>query len=119
MELFRMGRRLLNVIDMLLVTICLPFYAVALPAVMLLEWLRQKRKVRLGLEVTHWPAKDVREDYLVVDVSRCDEGLVGIRRRRWGVLGNKHPPPYREATEYIEVSRFWVPHPLRLRARPT
>jgi len=98
--------------ETLIVVLCLPFYAVAVPAFVTFEWLIQKRRVRPGLEITHWPAKGVREDYLVVDVSRTTEGVVGIRRRRWGVRGAASPPPYPQEVEFISVKRFWVPRPL-------
>lgn len=111
--------RIYKIIDTAVVVICIPFYLVAIPLICLHEWLAQRRRVRLGLEITHWPARDVREDYVVVDVSRVGEGLVGIRRREWGVLGATEVPPYEEPIEFIPIARFWVPTPFRLGgARP-
>lgn len=110
--------RLYRVVDAVVVIVCLPFYAVGTPLILLDEWFRQRRKVRVGLEVTHWPLKDVREDFLVVDVSRVAEGLVGVRRRRWGLLGRASAPPYDSAVEFIPVPRFWVPEPFRFRGGP-
>lgn len=108
-----MTRLLYNVADRLIFVICLPFYAVAIPLALVFEWLIQMRPVRLGQHVVHWPAKDIREDYLVVDVSRIHEGLVGIQRRRWGILGWRGElPVFSDTVEFISIRRFWVPRPL-------
>ena len=110
--------RVYNVVDTLVFVLCLPFYAIFVPILLIEQWLRQKRRVRLGLEVTHWPARDVREDYLVVDVSRMDEGLVGIRRRLFSPLWKRgSPPPYDEEIVYIRRERFWVPEPFSMRGK--
>ena len=106
--------RIYLVVDSAVLIVCLPFYAVTLPLMWVEEWLRQRRKVRVGLEVTHWPYHDLREDYVVVDVSRLDERLVGIRRRIWDMLGGKSAPPYTDAVDFIPIARFWVPNPFRL-----
>jgi hypothetical protein len=109
--------RLFRLIDTLIVIVCLPFYAIIIPIIWLYEWRRKKRPVTIGLEVSYWPAKDLREDYLVVDLSRRHEGLIGIRRRRWCVLGHTGEfPPDADAIEYLTVSEFWVPTPLVLNA---
>ncbi len=110
--------RVYRVIDTAILIVCLPFYAVVTPLILAEEWFRQRRRVRVGFEVTYWPAHDVREDFIVVDVSRASEGFVGIRRRRWGLLGSDGPPPYAAAVEFIPVARFWVPEPFRLGGRP-
>lgn len=111
--------RLYRVVDTVIVILCVPFYAVVAPLILVDQWFRQRRKVRVGLEVTHWPLMHIREDFLVVDVSRVAEGLVGISRRRWGLLGRASAPPYDSAVEFIPVRRFWVPEPLRLRGGPS
>jgi hypothetical protein len=99
-----------KIIEAFVVILCLPFYAVMAPLIILIEWVSQKRTIGVGREVTHWPAKDLREDYIAVDVSRAAEGLVGIRRRRYGVLHREGPPPsYGESVVYIPIPRFWVP----------
>ncbi|MBC7772707.1 MAG: hypothetical protein H7210_09460 [Pyrinomonadaceae bacterium] len=108
---------LYTIVDTLILLICLPFYAIAVPALLLWEWVLQRRSVRLGMETTHWPGFDLREDSIVVDVSRVDEGLVGIRRRRWGVYGGGPMPPYPDTVEYISLRSFWVPSPLLSRVR--
>ena len=59
--------RLYRVVDTVVVIVCLPFYAVVTPLILVDQWFRQRRKVRVGVEVTHWPLRDVREDFLVVD----------------------------------------------------
>lgn len=106
-----------RIMDTVILVLCLPFYAVVIPWAWVHDRLRQRRRVRLGQEVTHWPLRDVREDYVVVDVSRQDEGLVGICRRRWNLLGRRgqSAPPYREQVEYIRRERFWVTRPFRFR----
>jgi hypothetical protein len=69
--------------------VCVPVYVVFVPVVTGWQWL-QRRLVRVGGEITHWPMRDVRQDYVVVDVSRGkSEGRVGVRVRRWGVLGRR------------------------------
>lgn len=110
--------RVYRVVDTIVVVLCIPFYVVVTPLILLHEWWSQRRPVRLGLEITHWPARDLREDYLVADVSRTAEGLVGIRRRCFGTLGATEVPPYPEEVENIPVARFWVPTPFRIRGEP-
>ena len=67
-------------------------------------WLK-KRTLRVGREVVRWPAKDLREDFLIADLSRLGEGLVGVRRRRYGVYRRVgQPPPYPDQIEYIGLS---------------
>lgn len=106
-----MGRAY-RIIDATVFVLCIPFYLVMFPTIGLIEWWSQRRRVRIGKEVTHWPLTDVREDYLAVDVSRTAEGLVGIRRRRYGLLRREGPPPpYGDTVEFIPVPRFWVPEP--------
>jgi hypothetical protein len=128
-----MGSFLYKAVDGTIVFLCLPFYAVAIPLLYLIEWFEQRRPVRLGLEVVHWPACDVRTDYLVVDVSRVSDGLVGIRQRTWGMFGdlpsqieapsqreepsNLEALPHAEAIEFIPIARFWVPEPFSVRGR--
>lgn len=67
-------------------------------------WLK-KRRLRVGKEFVRWPMMDVRDDRLVVDLSRLEENLVGIWRRRYNVLqrGKKLPPPYPDEIEYVHV----------------
>jgi|GEM_PF-5730963 len=98
-------------VDRLIVLLCLPFYLIAMPLLYLHQRIKLRRKVRVGLEVTHWPVRDLREDYQVVDTSRIPEQLVGIRRRQWDPR-SPSAPPFSDDVEYIPVARFWVPHPL-------
>jgi hypothetical protein len=43
-----------------------------------------------------------------VDVSRLCDGLVGIKRRRWGLLRHAGAPrPYSDVVEYISRRDFW------------
>jgi hypothetical protein len=70
----------------------------------MLSWLK-KRRLHVGREVVRWPAKDLREDLLIADLSRLGEGLVGVRRRRYGVYRLVGPPPpYPEQVEWIGLS---------------
>ena len=108
-----MGRLLYRVVDTIIVTLCLPFYAVAVPLMRLHDWAVPRfRRVQLGIEVSHCPALDVREDLLVADVSQLVAGRVGVRRRTWHLLGHsrssKRPPPYGEAVEFWPVAEFWL-----------
>ncbi len=45
----------------------------------MINWIR-KLFVREGKVIVGWPAKDLREDKLIVDLSKLDQNLVGIRR---------------------------------------
>lgn len=111
--------RVSRVVDTIVVVLCIPFYVVVTPLILLHEWWQQRRSVRLGLEITHWPAHDLREDDLVADVSRVSEGLVGIRRRTFDVREVTELPSYSAEIEYIPVQKFWVPTPFRIRGEPT
>jgi hypothetical protein len=67
------------------------------------RWLK-KRRLYPGKVLVRRPAKDVREDVLVVDLSRLGEDLVGVRRRRYGVYGLNDPPPeYPAEVEFIAL----------------
>jgi hypothetical protein len=100
-----------RIVDTVILVLCLPVYLVISPVVALQQWLAERRKVYIGLEVSHRPGHHIREDYLVVDVSRLSEGLVGIRRRQCAAYC-KSPPAYSEEVEFIPVARFWVPNPV-------
>jgi hypothetical protein len=117
----RLSNAVALVVELVVVVLCIPFYLVAPPLILLSEWFAQRRRVRLGLEVSHSTYRDVSDDFLVVDVSRVDEGLVGIRRRHWNTLiafrTGSPPPPYGETVEFIPIARFWVPEPFKLRGR--
>ena len=64
----QIGGILYRVIDTGIFALCLPFYAVAIPLIALHDrTLIRFGKVRLGLEITHWPACDQREDLRVVE----------------------------------------------------
>jgi len=73
----------------------------------MIDWIRKKR-VRKGKIIVGWPAKDLREDRIITDVSKLDQHVVGIRRRRYGVLHRKDPvPEFSEEEEYVPLSRLW------------
>lgn len=95
-----------------ILAICLPLFAFLVPGVWIYERLLLFRTIRVGTIVSHHPALDMREDRVVVDVSRLGEGLVGIKRRRQGMLGTPPPSAWSEAVEFITVKEFWVPHPI-------
>lgn len=111
-----------KIVEALVVATCLPIYAVAAPAIFVHEFFLQRRRVRLNQEITHWPVPDVRNDLLVVDISRADEGLVGVRHRRWNVLHRHHTrapiPDYSPEVHFISIARFWVPVPLFSSSKP-
>jgi hypothetical protein len=67
-------------------------------------WLK-KWRLYPGKVVVRWPLKDVREDILIVDLSRLQEHLVGVRRRRYGVYRRSEPPPgYPAEVEFVDLS---------------
>ena len=109
----RIGSILYRVVDTGIFVLCLPFYPVAILLIALQDWAVPRfGKVRLGLEITHWPACDQREDLRVVDISRLGEGLVGVQRREWNVLHhhrlNLPHPPFCDAVEFCSTRRFWL-----------
>jgi hypothetical protein len=73
----------------------------------MINWIR-RRMLREGKVVVSWPACDLREDRLVVDLSRVDQNIVGIQRRQYNVLRQKDSPPlYPETVEYILLNELW------------
>jgi hypothetical protein len=114
-----MGRFLYKLVDTVIVILCLPFYAVATPLMLLYEFtIPRVRTVRPGQVLQRWQRPDVREELRVVDVSRLDQGIVGVQRRVWNVLYGESPPAFPEAVEYCKVSEFWFGS-LRLLRRGT
>ncbi len=109
----QIGSILYRIIDTGIFILCLPFYAVAIPLIALHDRaVIRFRKVRMGMEITHWPACDQREDLRVVDISRLGEGLVGVQRREWNVLHHHRrslpEPPFYDVVEYCSIRRFWL-----------
>jgi hypothetical protein len=51
----------------------------------------------VGKEIIHWPAKGIREDIVVVDLSRIADELIGVKRRPYGM------PEFPDGTEYCSV----------------
>jgi hypothetical protein len=101
-------RRLSTLVDVPILVLCLPFYAVAIPAMRLVDWRRARRPIHVGLEINSWYARDIREDRVAIDLSRLSEGLVGVKRRRWCVLRYVGPPPpYPDRVQYISRREFW------------
>jgi hypothetical protein len=107
-----MGGLLYRIVDTAIVLLCLPGYALLYPIRKIYEYFQKRKPVKLGMEVVHWPLRDLREDLKVVDLSRLNEGLVGVWKRRYNVLRLKAVPPYEEQVSYITVADLWVPHPL-------
>jgi hypothetical protein len=69
----------------------------------MIVWLK-KWRLYPGKVVVRWPAKDVRVDILIVDLSRLQENLVGVRRRQYGVYRRSGPPPeYPVEVEFINL----------------
>lgn len=101
------GRILYKIADTVIVILCLPFYAVLFPLALLYEVISVRvRKVYLGLHVQHWYARNIREEFRVVDVSRLMEGFVGVQRRM-RACGDA-PPPFPENIEYCSLREFWL-----------
>lgn len=81
----------------------------------IVSWLRRRAIHRLheGDEVILWPACDLREDHMVVDLSRlADEDLIGIKCRLWGALpvarGQEQTPDYPDEVKYIKALDLWT-----------
>lgn len=70
----------------------------------MLMWLK-RCVMRPGREIVHWPARDLREDLLIVDVSRLSANFVGVKRRVYGVYRRVSPPP--EYPREIKWLGFW------------
>jgi len=68
------------------------------------------RKVSLGLERQRWKNRGVREELRVVDVSRLDQGLVGVVRREWSAQYASTPPDFPDKVEYCTINQFWLGH---------
>ena len=109
---------LYGILDTIIVVLCLPFYAVALPLALLRELIVPRiRRIQVGNELRRWRRPDVREELRVVDVSQLDQGFVGIQRRTWDVRYAEAPPAFPEAVEYCTVSEFWFGEHRILRRR--
>jgi hypothetical protein len=73
----------------------------------MLAWLK-RRLLREGRIIVRWPSLDVREDVLVVDLSRLSQNLVGVKRRVYGVYRRKCPPPdFPSEIEWMSFRRVW------------
>ena len=73
----------------------------------LIDWLR-KKMIRKGKVIVCWPAKDLREDRMVVDVSKLDQNIVGFRCRRYGVYRRSEPPPeYDNKIVFVPLKKLW------------
>lgn len=64
-------------------------------------WLK-RRSLREGKVIVRWPARDVRRDLLITDLSRLADGQVGLKRREYCLRGKTPPPPFGEV-EYISL----------------
>ncbi|WP_425615835.1 hypothetical protein NA78x_005767 [Anatilimnocola sp. NA78] len=104
-------RTSLRILEAIVLVICFPFYAVAIPFMLLYEWIVPRvRKVSLGLQLRRWVKPDVLEEIQAVDVSRLADGLVGVVRRQWNVLYHKDPPAFPQEIEFCTISYFWLGH---------
>jgi hypothetical protein len=64
----------------------------------------KKLALTLGKEFNRIRGPDRRDDLLVVDLSRIEEDLVGVRRRVWYLLGHKGPfPEFGLEIEYVNL----------------
>lgn len=103
-----MGRLLYKIVDTVILVLCLPFYAVVVPLLATHQAIAiRTREVRLGHQVRRWSRPDVQEELRVVDVSRLEDGLVGIQRRTWNVLYGETTPAFPESVEFCTLGEFW------------
>ncbi len=66
-------------------------------------WLRCRR-LRVGSVCVRRETRDIRAEFLVADLSRLSEGLIGVRGRRYSITREgSSPPPFPDRVEYIEV----------------
>jgi len=82
----------------------------------LIEHLKEKSRryeieqLKVGDEWVRFPGPDKRVDTIIVDLSRIDEDLVGVRRRVMFLLGRKGPlREYDEEVLYVslwEISKY-------------
>ena len=70
-------------------------------AVRYLRW-----RLREGKVFSFWPAKDLRRDFQVADVTRLDEGVVGVRVRTFGTLGASVSAPPFGAIQFVPLREF-------------
>ena len=67
----------------------------------------KKLFIKEGKVITKWPAKDLREDILVVDISRLKENIVGVKRRKYCVYKRTEPvPDYSDEIENININEL-------------
>ena len=103
-----MGRLLYKIVDATIVVLCLPFYAIVLPLIAAHQAIAVRtREVRLGQQVRRWSRPDVEEELRVVDVSRLEDGLVGVQRRTWNVLYGEKEPAFPDVVEFCTLGDFW------------
>jgi hypothetical protein len=103
-----MGRLLYKIVDTVILVLCLPFYAVVVPLFAIHQAIAiRTREVRPGQQIRRWSRPDVQEELRVVDVSRLDDGLVGVQRRSWNVLYGETEPAFPESVEFCTLCEFW------------
>ena len=67
----------------------------------------KKLFIKEGKVITKWPAKDLREDILIVDISRLKENIVGVKRRKYGVYKRTESVPgYSDEIENININEL-------------
>ncbi|MFI4883214.1 MAG: hypothetical protein ACIAQU_11580 [Phycisphaerales bacterium JB064] len=105
-------------IEILVLVLAVPVMIALYPLFLLSEQLKIRKRIYEGLEVTHWPARDAREDYKVADTSRLEEGLVGVHTRSFGCLYNIEIPAFSDQIEFITIKQFWLgPQDLLINSR--
>jgi hypothetical protein len=67
-------------------------------------WIK-RRNLREGKLIVRWPAHDLREDVLIVDLSRITRDEIGVKRRRYCVLRRRIPPAY-GTVEYVTLRKL-------------
>lgn len=77
------------------------------PIVLLYRFITIRRKIYVGLEVQHSIALDIVRELRVVDVSRLDDGFVGIQSRERISHTSDNAPPHSDDVEYWSTKEFW------------
>ncbi len=61
----------------------------------------KKRSLREGKVIVRWPAKDIKEEVMIVDLSKLNDNLVGVKRRRYNMMNHPMDPPSFGELEFL------------------
>lgn len=70
----------------------------------LLRWWNRAPRYRQGEVLTFWPAMDLCRNILIADVTRIEEGIIGIRVRTYGMLRRTSPIPEFGDIQFIPLA---------------